>query len=176
MTEAKAFSTFTRIYALFKSEHLSANIKLTLNKALIRSVIVVWPSSKLMLYIVVLYCCPSVSMDTCLSPNWYKVYMVAEGNYLVVYMYENVVQSSLNLRSEQRFYFISSYHEDQVYFINYYNSNDVCLPHLGISGRHPPLKIAAHAKQGSAHHWEFFKAHTGPRFAHSFQTSVCIGL
>jgi hypothetical protein len=47
--------------------------------------------------------------------------MVAEGNYLVVYMYENVVQSSLNLRSEQRFYFISPYHEDQVYFINYYN-------------------------------------------------------
>jgi hypothetical protein len=32
--------------------------------------------------------------------------MVAEGNYLV-YMYENAVQSSLNLRSEQRFYFIS---------------------------------------------------------------------
>jgi hypothetical protein len=47
---------------------------------------------------------------------------VAEGNYLVVYMYENVVQSSLNLRSEQRFYFISPYHENPVYFINYYNS------------------------------------------------------
>jgi hypothetical protein len=38
--------------------------------------------------------------------------MVAEGNGFVVYMYENVVQSSLNLRSEQRFYFISPYHEN----------------------------------------------------------------
>jgi hypothetical protein len=38
MTEAKAFRTFNRIYSLFKSERLSANIKLTLHKALIRSV------------------------------------------------------------------------------------------------------------------------------------------
>jgi hypothetical protein len=37
MIEAKAFSTFIRIYFLFKSERLSANIKLTLHKALIRS-------------------------------------------------------------------------------------------------------------------------------------------
>jgi hypothetical protein len=36
MTEAKAFRTFTRIYSLFKHERLSANIKLTLYKALIR--------------------------------------------------------------------------------------------------------------------------------------------
>jgi hypothetical protein len=35
---AKAFRTFIRIYFLFKSEHLSGNIKLTLHKALIRSV------------------------------------------------------------------------------------------------------------------------------------------
>jgi hypothetical protein len=38
MTEAKTFRTFIRIYSLFKSERLSASIKLTLNKALIRSV------------------------------------------------------------------------------------------------------------------------------------------
>jgi hypothetical protein len=38
MIEAKAFRTFIRIYSLFKSECLSANIKLTLHKALIRSV------------------------------------------------------------------------------------------------------------------------------------------
>jgi hypothetical protein len=38
MTEAKAFRTFIRIYYLFKSERLSSNIKLTLHKALIRSV------------------------------------------------------------------------------------------------------------------------------------------
>jgi hypothetical protein len=38
MTEAKAFRTFIRIYSLLKSERLSANIKLTLHKALIRSV------------------------------------------------------------------------------------------------------------------------------------------
>jgi hypothetical protein len=39
-------------------------------------------------------------MDMCLSPNCFNVSMVAEGNDgFVVYMYENVVQSSLNLRS-----------------------------------------------------------------------------
>jgi hypothetical protein len=38
MIEAKAFRAFIRIYSLFKSERLSANIKLTLHKALIRSV------------------------------------------------------------------------------------------------------------------------------------------
>jgi hypothetical protein len=37
MTEAKAFRTFIRISSLFKSERLSANIKLTLHEALIRS-------------------------------------------------------------------------------------------------------------------------------------------
>jgi hypothetical protein len=45
MIEAKAFRTFIRVYSLFKSERLSANIKLTLHKALIRSVIT--------------YCCPA---------------------------------------------------------------------------------------------------------------------
>jgi hypothetical protein len=45
MIEAKAFRTFIRIYSLFKSERLSANIKLTLHKALIRSVIIyAWPA------------------------------------------------------------------------------------------------------------------------------------
>jgi hypothetical protein len=34
MIEAKAFGTFIRLYSLFKSERLSANIKLTLDKAL----------------------------------------------------------------------------------------------------------------------------------------------
>jgi hypothetical protein len=39
MIEAKAFRTFIRIYySLFKSERLSDNIKSTLHKALIRSV------------------------------------------------------------------------------------------------------------------------------------------
>jgi hypothetical protein len=90
MTEAKAFRTFIRVYSLFKHERLSANIKLTLYKALIRSVI--------------------------------------------------------------------------------------RLSRLGISDRHLSLKIAAHAKQGSAHNWTFSKAHTGPRFAHSFQHSVYIWL
>jgi hypothetical protein len=36
--EAKAIRTFVRTYSLFKSERLRANIKLTLHKALIRSV------------------------------------------------------------------------------------------------------------------------------------------
>jgi hypothetical protein len=38
MTEAKDFRTFIRIYSLFKSERLRANIKITLHKTLIRSV------------------------------------------------------------------------------------------------------------------------------------------
>jgi hypothetical protein len=37
--EVKAFRIFIRIYSLFKSEPLSANIKLILHKALIRSVL-----------------------------------------------------------------------------------------------------------------------------------------
>jgi hypothetical protein len=36
--EDEVFRTFIRIYSLFKSERLSANVKLTLNKALISSV------------------------------------------------------------------------------------------------------------------------------------------
>jgi predicted protein tyrosine phosphatase len=36
--EAKAFRTFIILYSLFRSERLSANIKLTLHKAKIRSV------------------------------------------------------------------------------------------------------------------------------------------
>jgi hypothetical protein len=44
-------------------------------------------------------------MDMCLSLNCFNVSIAAEGNCFVVYMYENVVQSSLNLRSEQRFLF-----------------------------------------------------------------------
>jgi hypothetical protein len=38
MIEAKAFRTFIRIYSLFKSVRLNANIKVTLYKTLIRSV------------------------------------------------------------------------------------------------------------------------------------------
>jgi hypothetical protein len=45
MIEAKAFRTFLRVYSLFKSERLSTNIKLTLHKALIRSVIPAWESA-----------------------------------------------------------------------------------------------------------------------------------
>jgi hypothetical protein len=36
--EAKAFRTFIKLYSLLKNERLTANIKLTLHKALIRSV------------------------------------------------------------------------------------------------------------------------------------------
>jgi hypothetical protein len=36
--EGRAFKTFIRIYSLFKSELINANIKQTLHKALIRSV------------------------------------------------------------------------------------------------------------------------------------------
>jgi hypothetical protein len=38
MIKAKAFRTFSRVYALFKSERLSTNIKLAFHKALITSV------------------------------------------------------------------------------------------------------------------------------------------
>jgi hypothetical protein len=40
MIEAKAFRTFIRIYSLFQSERLNANIILTIHKALIMSVII----------------------------------------------------------------------------------------------------------------------------------------
>jgi hypothetical protein len=39
MIETKVFKIFIRIYFLFKSERLSTNIKLTLQKALIRGVV-----------------------------------------------------------------------------------------------------------------------------------------
>jgi hypothetical protein len=38
MIEAKVFGKFIRIYSLFKSERLNANIKIALHKALIRTV------------------------------------------------------------------------------------------------------------------------------------------
>jgi hypothetical protein len=45
MIEAEAFRTFIRISSLLKSERLSTNIKLTLHKALIRSIITyAWPA------------------------------------------------------------------------------------------------------------------------------------
>jgi hypothetical protein len=39
-TVAKALRTYIRTYSLFKSVHINTNIKLTLNKALIRSVMI----------------------------------------------------------------------------------------------------------------------------------------
>jgi hypothetical protein len=39
MVEAKGFRTFIKVNPLFRSEQVSANIKLTLHKALIRSII-----------------------------------------------------------------------------------------------------------------------------------------
>jgi hypothetical protein len=45
MIEAKAFRTLIRIYILFKSEQLSTNIKLTLHKALISSIIMTYVCS-----------------------------------------------------------------------------------------------------------------------------------
>jgi hypothetical protein len=48
--EAKVFRTFIRIYTLFKCERLSANIKLTLHKALIR--------------LVMTYACPACELAT----------------------------------------------------------------------------------------------------------------
>jgi hypothetical protein len=54
MIEVKAFRIFIRIYSLFKSELLTANIKVTLHMALIRSVIT--------------YACPAWELvaDTCI--------------------------------------------------------------------------------------------------------------
>jgi hypothetical protein len=47
------------------------------------------------------------------------------------------------------------------------------LSRLGYNDRQLPLEIAAHAKQGSAHHWKFSKVHAGPQFAHSFNI-LCV--
>jgi hypothetical protein len=54
VTDGKAFRTFIRLYSLFKNDRLSANIKLTLHKALISSVMT--------------YVCPAweFAADTCL--------------------------------------------------------------------------------------------------------------
>jgi hypothetical protein len=59
MTEAKAFRTFIRIYSLFKSKRSSANIILTLHKALTRSVMIyTCPASELVadIFLVKLRC------------------------------------------------------------------------------------------------------------------------
>jgi hypothetical protein len=48
------------------------------------------------------------------------------------------------------------------------------LPHLGVCSRQPSAEIVAPPKQSSLRHWKFSKGHTGPRFAHGFQTSACI--
>jgi hypothetical protein len=47
MIEAKAFTTFIRIYSLFKGERLSTNIKLTLHKALRSNMTYAFPGWKL---------------------------------------------------------------------------------------------------------------------------------
>jgi hypothetical protein len=47
MIEAKAVRTFIRVHSLFRSERLSVNIKLTLHKALIRSVMTLAPPGNL---------------------------------------------------------------------------------------------------------------------------------
>jgi hypothetical protein len=91
MVEAKAIRTFIRVYSLLKSERLSANIKLTIHKALIRSVM------------------------TYSFPAW----------------------------------------------------EFAAHTHL--------LKFEL-LQQGYPHHWKFSKMHTGPRFAHGFQPSVCLRL
>jgi hypothetical protein len=46
------------------------------------------------------------------------------------------------------------------------------MPRLGVCDRHSSFEIAAPAKQGSPHHWQLSKAHTGPRFACGFQNSI----
>ncbi|PNF19670.1 hypothetical protein B7P43_G16062 [Cryptotermes secundus] len=66
MIEAKAFRTFIRIYSLFKSEHLNANIKLNLYKAPIRSVMT--------------YACPAweLAADTYLQGRNFESHLLQE--------------------------------------------------------------------------------------------------
>jgi hypothetical protein len=48
MIKAKAFRRFIRLYSLFKSECLSAKIRVTVHKALIRSLMTyIWPTWEL---------------------------------------------------------------------------------------------------------------------------------
>jgi hypothetical protein len=42
-------------------------------------------------------------------------------------------------------------------------------PSWGICGMHPPSEIAADAKHGSSHYWQFSKVHTGPGLVQAFQ-------
>jgi hypothetical protein len=71
MIEVKTFRTFIRIYLLFRSERLSANIKLTLHKAMIRSVMT--------------YACPAreLAADTYLLKllRMYNKVLVTAGNF-----------------------------------------------------------------------------------------------
>jgi hypothetical protein len=46
------------------------------------------------------------------------------------------------------------------------------LARLGVCSRQSSTVIAESAKQNFPHHWKFSKAHTSPRYAHGFQTSV----
>jgi hypothetical protein len=48
------------------------------------------------------------------------------------------------------------------------------LSRLGICGGYPSNGIAAPAKQGTPHHWQFSKAHTGSRNEHGFPLAVIL--
>jgi hypothetical protein len=42
--------------------------------------------------------------------------------------------------------------------------------------KNPSIEIVAPAKQGSQHHWQFFKAHIGSRYVCSFPNSASLRL
>jgi hypothetical protein len=61
------------------------------------------------------------------------------------------------------------------YELGFYIPGDsILLSRLGVCGRIAPTEIAAPAKPGSMHYWEFSKAHIGPRFACGFPNSLRI--
>jgi hypothetical protein len=49
--------------------------------------------------------------------------------------------------------------------------NPLAVVYKGVCGKYQCNEIAAPTKQGSPHHRQFSKAHTGSRVAHGFQTS-----
>jgi hypothetical protein len=87
MIEAKAFRTLIRIYSLFKSERLSADIKVTLHKALINFIMTyACPACELVAdtYLLKLQCLQSKVF--CSTGNFPSCTPVSDFNLLYVYV------------------------------------------------------------------------------------------
>jgi hypothetical protein len=205
MIEAKAFKTFIRICSLLKSDRLSSNIKLTIYRALIRSLMT--------------YACLLRSSGRHLkklnSAAWVRERtipteterppLVGEvsadfhdtGCHMV--SVTNPYGRNLGFVDRSRYFFFQA--APQLYSRAWADPvpDPLLLRKSGstgnrirtsgsvarnsdhyvteiVCGRHLSLKIPAPPKQCSSNHWKFSKVHTRPGFAHDFHPSVCMRL